>query len=76
MELVQEITVLMLVYLGVHTQMAKLSWFLLACLFDGSGENLGHWTEHNEMLYQRWRKSILDPNVNNLCIPVNITVVG
>ncbi|KAF9439412.1 hypothetical protein P691DRAFT_690877 [Macrolepiota fuliginosa MF-IS2] len=63
-----------LTFMGICDQTAKLSWYPLVYIFDGSGEDVGRWMDHNEMLWEKQNKSILNPNVNNnLHIPVNIT---
>ncbi|KAF9440783.1 hypothetical protein P691DRAFT_767257 [Macrolepiota fuliginosa MF-IS2] len=66
---VNEMDILCGVYLtftGIHDQTVKLSWYPLAYIFDGSGEDVGHWTDHNKMLWEKWNKSILNPNQDKL----------
>lgn len=43
---------------GHGTQQTKLSWFPLAHTYEGSGENVGRWTDHLNDMYEGRVKSI------------------
>lgn len=58
---------------GNHLHTAKVSWFLQCWVFEGSGMDIGCWTEHAECFWLKHMGAILNSNVqNNLHIPLNV----
>jgi hypothetical protein len=59
---------------GDCLQVAKVSCFPQCWVFEGSGMDLSHWTEHTEHFWEKHMDAILNTKVhNNLCSPLNVT---
>ncbi|KXN85945.1 hypothetical protein AN958_10653 [Leucoagaricus sp. SymC.cos] len=54
-------------------QTSKLSWYPLAPVFDGQGEDMGWWTDYAEALWNAYNVSILaNSSKSKFSLPINI----
>ncbi|EKM79079.1 hypothetical protein AGABI1DRAFT_39932 [Agaricus bisporus var. burnettii JB137-S8] len=57
---------------GLHV--AKVSWFPQSWVFEGSGLDLGRWTEYAERFWEKRTEAMLNEKIdNNLRGPLNVT---
>ncbi|KXN87007.1 hypothetical protein AN958_09353 [Leucoagaricus sp. SymC.cos] len=60
-------------FTGNGRQTSKLSWYPLAPVFDGQGEDMGWWTDHAEALWNVCNASILaDSSKSKFSLPMNV----
>jgi hypothetical protein len=59
---------------GDHQNLAKVCWYPQCWVYNGSGLDLGWWTEKAERFWEKRTNAILNDEVNNnLHVPLNVT---